>query len=304
MTRPRPVMIRPPRSAGRPRPRVLARQRPPRADVAQPREDLAALSKPEVLDRWNAGIRAAEGSSAGHVITIYDVIGYDYWSGGITLRSVDYQLRAIGDAPVEVLINSPGGDMFEGIGIYNRLLQHPGKVTVKVMGLAASAASIIAMAGDEVLIGAASSIMIHNAWVLVSGNRHELEETATWLAPFDAAMADVYVARTGQAKADVEAWMDQERYFVGASAIENGFADALLEPAAFSEDAAAAKAAADYNAVRKTELALARSMSRREARSLINKIKGTPGAAPDATPGAGDMSWIGAAADLNAFLKS
>jgi ATP-dependent Clp protease protease subunit len=85
---------------------------------------------------------------------MYDVIGEDFWSGGgVTVNRVDAALRQIGNQDVEVHINSPGGDMFEGIAIYNRLLEHPGKVTVKVLGLAASAASIIAMAGEEVLIG-------------------------------------------------------------------------------------------------------------------------------------------------------
>src|SRR3546814_13007802 len=82
--------------------------------------------------------------------------------------------------------------MFEGIACYNVLREHPQTVTVKVMGMAASAASIIAMAGDQIEIGAASFLMIHNCWVMAMGNRHDMAETAEWLAPFDAAMADVY----------------------------------------------------------------------------------------------------------------
>jgi ATP-dependent protease ClpP protease subunit len=96
----------------------------------------------------------------------------------ITAKGVAAQLRAIGDRPVEVQINSPGGDMFEGFAIYNVLREHPQAITVKIMGMAASAASIIAMAGDTIEIGAASFIMIHNCEVVAVGNRHDMAETA------------------------------------------------------------------------------------------------------------------------------
>jgi ATP-dependent Clp protease protease subunit len=89
---------------------------------------------------------------------MFEDIGEDFWTGGgITAKKVSPQLRAIGDRPVEVQLNSPGGDMFEGIAIYNVLREHPQDITVKVMGMAASAASLIAMAGDTVEIGVRAS---------------------------------------------------------------------------------------------------------------------------------------------------
>src|SRR5690606_4854755 len=130
------------------------------------------------------------------------------------------QLRAIGDRPVEVQINSAGGDMFEGIAIYNILREHPQNITVKVMGMAASAASIIAMAGDTIEIGAASFLMIHNCWVMAIGNRFDLEQTAEWLAQFDQAMVDLYVERTGVDAAQIEKWMKAETYMSGSTAID------------------------------------------------------------------------------------
>jgi ATP-dependent protease ClpP protease subunit len=152
--------------------------------------DVAALSKPEVYDRWNAAVRAA--TAGDNVITMYDVIGRDDWTGGgITVESVDAQLARIGTGDVEIHVNSPGGDMFEGIAIFNRLQQHPGQITVKVFGQAASAASIIAMAGDRIEMAPSSFIMIHNCWVIVAGNRHDLRETADFLEPFDTAMVGV-----------------------------------------------------------------------------------------------------------------
>ncbi|MFT2622165.1 head maturation protease, ClpP-related, partial [Escherichia coli] len=76
--------------------------------------------------------------------------------------------------------NSPGGDMFEGLAIYNLLREHEGEVNVKVLGLAASAGSVIAMAGDTVQIARAGFLMIHNAWVVAMGNRNDLRELAAW----------------------------------------------------------------------------------------------------------------------------
>lgn len=287
------------------KPRVMAAGRP--SKIATPaRADVAALSKPDAFERWNAGVRAA-GQIGENVITMYDVIGEDFWTGGgVTVNRIDAALRKIGPGDIEVHINSPGGDMFEGIAIYNRLLEHPGKVTVKVLGLAASAASIIAMAGEEVLIGPASFLMIHDCWVMAVGNRHDMAETAAFLAPFDDAMAGVYAARTGQKKADVAAWMDAETWLNGELAIERGFADGLLTAADLEEDPVTSEQARATNAVRQAEIALCRSGSTRaEARALLNKIKGTPGAARETpTPGAGDLSWLGAAAELTSLIRS
>jgi ATP-dependent Clp protease protease subunit len=210
-------------------PRVFAKARPGALPLPAERS-VSAFTQPQVLERWGedaAGVRAV--ASGDNVITMFDVIGEDFWSGGgITAKSVTSQLRAIGDRPVEVQINSPGGDMFEGFAIYNVLREHPQPITVKIMGMAASAASIIAMSGDPIEIGVSSFVMIHNCEVVAIGNRHDMAETAAWMEPFDAAMRDVYAARTGQAAADCAKWMDAETYMSGSLAIERGFADALL----------------------------------------------------------------------------
>ncbi|MDE0880018.1 MAG: Clp protease ClpP [Sphingomonas bacterium] len=287
--------------------RVLAMARP--GALPQPHErQVSAFTKSDVLDRWSedaAGIRAVERGD--NVITMFDIIGEDFWSGGgITAKSVTAQLRAIGDRPVEVQINSPGGDMFEGIAIYNVLREHSQMVTVKVMGMAASAASIIAMAGDTIEIGAASFLMIHNCWVLAIGNRHDMAETAAWLAPFDAAMVDVYAARSGQDATAIAGWMDAETFMSGSQAIERGFADSLLAADKVTTDATAKAQDRAVNDIRAMELTLlASGHSRTEARARINKIKGKPDAAltPDVTPGA-DADLADGMTRLLATLKS
>lgn len=254
----------------------------------------------DVVARWEPAVRAAADDAA--TITIYEQIGEDFWTGeGMTAKRVAGILRSIGARDVVVSINSPGGDFFEGIAIYNLLREHPHKVTVKVVGLAASAASVIAMAGDEIQVARSGFLMIHNAWSIVVGNRSDLQTAAETLATFDDAMADLYSVRAGVAKAKAAEMMDAETWMNGQEAVAQGFADALL-----SADEVTAEQDATNNAraaVRKMDVALAKQgMPRSERRALIQKIKGTHDAAPDATPRAGDLS--AALADLRSTIRS
>lgn len=194
----------------------------------------------DVLGKWSEKPMAAEGDDP-NTISIYDVIGEDYWSGGgFTAARMGAALRSIGNNPVTVNINSPGGDMFEGIAIYNLLREHPKEVTVQVMGWAASAASIIAMAGDEINMGLGSFMMVHNAWGMIVGNRHDMSDGAELFASFDAAIADIYAARTGLERADIVALMDSESFMGAADAVDKGFADKVdntVEAEAAADDA-------------------------------------------------------------------
>jgi len=194
----------------------------------------------DVLGKWSEKPMAAEGDDP-NTISIYDVIGEDYWSGGgFTAARTAAALRSIGNNPVTVNINSPGGDMFEGIAIYNLLREHPKEVTVQVMGWAASAASIIAMAGDEINMGLGSFMMVHNAWGMIVGNRHDMSDGAELFASFDAAIADIYAARTGLERADIVALMDGETFMGASDALDKGFADKVdgtMEAKAAADDA-------------------------------------------------------------------
>lgn len=287
--------------------KVFAKARPDALPVPA-RRDVNAFTAPNVLDRWSedaAGIRALERGD--NVITMFDVIGEDFWSGGgITAKGVAAQLRAIGDRAVEVQINSPGGDMFEGIAIYNVLREHQQPITIKVMGMAASAASIIAMAGDTVEIGAASFIMIHNCWVLAMGNRHDMRETADFLEPFDAAMVEVYAARSGQKADEIAKWMDAETFMSGSQAIERGFANTLLSADKMTTDEKTKAEDRRVNELRAMERTLIRGgMERDRARASVEAIRGTRDAAPEhTTRDAGDPELTGALAGLLATLRA
>ena len=262
---------------------------------------VTALSTEGALDRWQPGVQAA--ADGDNSISIYDVIGEDFWTGeGVTVKRIDAALRKIGNRDVVVNINSPGGDVFEGIAIYNRLREHPAQVHVRVLGLAASAASIIAMAGDRVEIGDAAFIMIHNAWVMAVGNRHDMAEVAAFLEPFDAALRDVYVQRTGMEAADIEAMMDAETWIGGKSAVEKGFADALLP----SDETKKVENAGDLqvNALRRIEALACQNAPRSAVRDMLNQIKGKSGAAPEpAMQDAGDPEMSVALASLLDTIK-
>lgn len=287
-------------------PRLFASARPGALPLPADRR-LQAFTPASVIERYGdaaAGVRAV--AKGDNIITMFDSIGEDYWSGGgVTAKKVQSQLRAIGERDVEVHINSYGGDMFEGIAIYNVLREHPHNITVKVMGMAASAASIIAMAGDQIEIGTASFLMIHNCWVIAMGNRHDMAETAAWLEPFDGAMADVYAARSGAERDQIVQWMDAETYMSGSTAVERGFANSLLPADAITIDEEAQAGDRTINELRAMELALVASgMTRTQARARIKNLKGTPGAAPDqdVTPGADDQRLNQALSGLLANL--
>ncbi|OOY16726.1 head maturation protease, ClpP-related [Thioclava sp. DLFJ4-1] len=250
--------------------------------------------------RWNPDIRAAASSSdSERTISVLDVIGADMWGDGITAKRIAGALRAMGDGPVTVNINSPGGDFFEGLAIYNLLREHNGEVTVHVLGMAASAASVIAMAGDQILMARASFLMIHNTWVLAAGDRHAFREVADWLEPFDAAAVSIYAARTGIDEKKLGAMLDKETWIGGDAAVEQGFADDLLSSDQI--DASPSNSAgAGHAALKKLDMLLANGVraTKSERRELLAAAKGgKSGAAPTGKSGAAVSDWAQSALD-------
>lgn len=238
---------------------------------------------PRALEKWNPAIKAAVENTS-DTITIYGIIGEDWFGEGVTLKRIDAALRAIGDKEVTVYINSPGGDMFEGIAIYNRLREHSQKVTTKVLGLAASAASVIYLAGEERQVASSAFLMIHNCWTWLAGNRHYLRDVADDLEEFDAAMADLYAETSGQPVEDMAELMDDETFIRGKRAVELGLATSLLtaEEVVERPDPEAKQA----SALKAMDMALAKAgMSRTERREMFATFKpSTPSAAGGDTP--------------------
>lgn len=263
----------------------MSKKQLPVAPAGRPCARVTCETLPSALDRWDGGIKAA--TTDDNTISVFDVIGQDYWGEGITAKRIAGALRAMNGADVTVNINSPGGDMFEGLAIYNLLREYEGHVTVKVLGIAASAASIIAMAGDDIQIGRGAFLMIHNCWLYAMGNRHDFAELAQSLEPFDTAMADIYAARSGLDIAAVQKLMDAESYIGGSDAVAKGLADSLLSADAVSDGDESPAAA-----LRKLDALLAKTNTpRSERRKLIKALTGnTPGAVtdPDGKPGAAE----------------
>lgn len=219
----------------------------------------------DIIARWQPNIRASDDNEA--TITIYDYIGDDGWGGGFSTKRMAAALRSIGKKDVTVSINSPGGDFFDGVAMYNMLREHQAKVTVKILGLAASAASIIAMAGDNIQISEAGFLMIHNAWGLVVGNRNDLRKAADTFEKFDAAMADVYQARSGYDRAEIVKMMDSDTWINSSEAIDKGFANELMPAKVLDDEGDNKKAQAI--ARRQLENALAKQGFTRKDREKI-----------------------------------
>ncbi len=159
------------------------------------------------------------------VIEIYDEIG----AFGISAADIRNELRGAGD--IVLRINSPGGNVFDGLAAFNDLRDHPGKVRVEITGIAASAASLIAMAGDEIAIADNAFLMLHRAWAGTIGNESAHAEAASVLRQIDGALAKTYASRSGQPESAIKSMLNAETWLDADAAIEVGLADSKLETA-------------------------------------------------------------------------
>lgn len=167
---------------------------------------------------------------AAPTLYLYDLIGFDWWTGGgITAKRVIEDLAELGDvSAIDVRINSPGGDVFEGVTIFNALVRTGARVTVHIDGIAASAASLVALAGDEVRIAENAMIMVHRPWTCACGDGEDMRHVATMLDKAWSAMLASYESRTGMRAAEVEQRVVDgggEWWLTAAEAIDEGFAD-------------------------------------------------------------------------------
>lgn len=159
---------------------------------------------------------------------LYDAIGSDMWGGGISAQAFKDELTKLGDVKrLNIYINSPGGDVFDGVAIRSMLARHPARKTVYVDGVAASAASFIMTVGDEIVANPAATIMIHRAWGMTVGDETDHRETADLLAKMDRDVILPLYARTGQSKEQLLAWMDAETWMSAEEALDRKFVDRI-----------------------------------------------------------------------------
>jgi ATP-dependent protease ClpP protease subunit len=172
--------------------------------------------------------RAAANEAA--TIQIFDQIGEDWFSNsGITAKSFAETLQAVGPGPLNVEINSPGGNVWDGLAIYNMLRGRQAPVTTRVVGVAASIASIIALAGDTVEIADAALMMIHDPSGLAAGTSDDMRKMADALDQHAAILSGVYEKKTGKTASAIRAAMKAETWFTSSEAMDFGLADKLSE---------------------------------------------------------------------------
>lgn len=170
-----------------------------------------------------------EAKSAGETdVSIYDEIGFF----GVTASQFTRELALISTPTINLHLNSPGGDVFDGIAIYNALKAHKATVNVVVDSIAASIASVIAMAGDTVTMSRGSMMMIHEPFALVIGDSREMRKAAESLDLMGDSIAEIYSARAGKTREDWRDAMAEETWYSADDAVKAGLADSVGEQAA------------------------------------------------------------------------
>ncbi|HEA1048909.1 ATP-dependent Clp protease proteolytic subunit [Escherichia coli] len=158
-------------------------------------------------------------------ISIYEEIG----GFGITAKQFAEDLKALGDVShIDLRIHSPGGDVFEGIAIYNLLRNHPAEITVYIDGVAASMASVVAMAGDRVVMPENAMMMIHKPWGISGGNAGDMRDYADLLDKVETVLVPAYARKTGKSAQEITAMLEDETWMDGKECLKHGFADELL----------------------------------------------------------------------------
>lgn len=179
---------------------------------------VAAFWNKNLDDREWYDIKAADDDGNAE-IRIYDVIGWPFIEADQFLND----LNSLQASTIKVRINSPGGSVFEGMAIYNELADHKAKIVTQVDSLAASMASIIALAGKERRIYRNAQFMIHNPWGIMLGDHRDFRHEADLLESIRDQLAEIYVQASGKSMADIQKWMDDETWFTGAKAVDSGF---------------------------------------------------------------------------------
>jgi ATP-dependent protease ClpP protease subunit len=198
-----------------------------RASLGQPDGPLRARLRarlPQGAGRRGFDVRNANGATA--TIRIYEEIGYY----GITAEAFAAELERITAGEIEVQISSPGGDVFDGIAIFNALRSHPAKITTRVDGIAASAASLIVQAGDHRVILESGQLMIHKSWGLAVGNADEMREFADLLDRQDINAAGIYANRSGGDADTFLQLMAAETWMNDQESLDFGLVDEIKSP--------------------------------------------------------------------------
>ena len=165
-------------------------------------------------------------------IDIYDQIGKKWHEDGPVVAAKEFitELNNLDASDIDLHINSPGGDVFEGLAIYNALKFHKAKITVYIDGLAASISSVVAMAGNRILMPENAMLMIHLPSAMVWGTSNDMKKMANALNKIKSSLVTAYRSKSGQDDEKISDLMTEESWFTAQEAIDLGFADEILEP--------------------------------------------------------------------------
>ena len=232
--------------------------------------------------RWtNLAPETGQESEAERVLELYGTIAEESWfDDDVTPQMFREELFA-GNGPVTIWLNSPGGDCIAASQIYSMLMDYTGNVTVKIDGIAASAASVIAMAGTKVLMAPTALMMIHNPMTLAWGDKSEMTKAIEMLDEVKESIVNAYEIKTGLSRAKISHLMDAETWMNANKAIELGFADDILE----DKKKCAADETAFSFAARSSELRLMNKLEAKYGRKpetnkcplaeAVEEVKGT-----------------------------
>ena len=164
-------------------------------------------------------------------VVIYDEIG----AFGIDSKTfIDELAQVPKDKEILLRVNSPGGSVIDGLAIYDAIRRTSQKVTTRIEGLAASIASIIALAGDEIIMSENSLFMIHNVWGGETGDSKDMRKAADLMDKMSSKLVSIYMAKSGKEESEIQSWMDSETWFSAEEALEAGFITAIEEPIALA----------------------------------------------------------------------
>lgn len=199
--------------------------------------DLSALQGSRAQNRARAPLAPgfARFAAAEDEATVYIYGDIGGWFGGVVAEDIVKEIAALDVKTLNVRINSPGGLVFDGVAIYNALVAHKADVVVTIEGIAASIASVIAMAGDTIRIGEGSSMMIHKPWSFAMGDAEVLRKEAEVLDILEGGIVDLYAARTGKSAKDIATLLAAETWLRGKAAVDEGFADEVVPAKAKKE---------------------------------------------------------------------
>lgn len=177
---------------------------------------------------WNWIKNQDEGGAEMRTLFLNGEISDETWFGDEVTPEIFRKELESGKGPINVWINSPGGDVFAAAQIYNMLMDYPYDVTVMIDGLAASAASVIAMAGTKVQMSPVAMMMIHNPATIAIGDSEEMKKAVKMLDEVKESIMNAYEIKTGLVREKISRLMDAESWFNAKKAVELGFADEIL----------------------------------------------------------------------------